>query len=141
MRIRVPSLAVGIVSFLGAHAIEVARWQAWFEPPGGADVAPWFLNSGRALAFMALALFAAGGLATAFTRSPMGEARARGYNVAAGAFAAMVVVLFAGDPGTIFPIVLAFGAVVAIASSLAGATVTTLLVRALGNGPRVRARK
>jgi hypothetical protein len=33
----------------------------------------------------------------------------------------MAVVLFTGDPGTIFPIVLAIGAIIALASGVAGA--------------------
>ena len=38
---------IGLLAFSLAHAIEVAKWAPWF---GGAH-APWFLNSGRAIAF------------------------------------------------------------------------------------------
>jgi len=42
-------------------------------------------------------------------------------NAAAGALAAMIAILAAIGPGNLFPIVIAFGAVIAVASTGAGA--------------------
>jgi hypothetical protein len=44
-----------------------------------------------------------------------------GANAAAGALAAMIALLAVIGPGTLFPIVIAFGAVIAVTSTGAGA--------------------
>ena len=103
---RCVGFAIGMLTFAGAHAIEVAMWRAWF----GGEHDPWFLNPGRQQRFTLGCLFVASGVAS--MRS--GSARpGRGVTLALGAFAAMTVVLFLkeGGPGTIFPIVLAVGGV------------------------------
>jgi len=101
--------AVGFLTFVGAHAIEAAKWTAWF---GGAH-APWFLNSGRAVIFTLGCLFVTGLIAGILRRS--------GAALAVGAASAMTAVLFLGEGSTIFPIVLASGGVFIAATSLLGA--------------------
>jgi len=100
--------AVGLLTFVAAHAIEVAKWAAWF---GGAH-APWFLNSGRAVIFTLGCLFVASLIA--------GTLRWSGAALAAGAATAMTAVLFFGGGSTIFPIVLAAGGLLIAATSLLG---------------------
>jgi hypothetical protein len=100
--------AVGVLTFVGSHAIEVAMWTPWF---GGAH-APWFLNSGRAVIFTLGCLFVASLIA--------GMLRWSGVAFAAGAAMAMTAVLFLGDGSTIFPIVLASGGLFIAATSLLG---------------------
>src|SRR5438309_535944 len=93
---RVVGLAAGALAFLAAHLVIHAEWARWF----GAEHVPWFLNEGRANAVMVSSLFLAS-LAGGYAAVP-------GLMFAAGAFAAMTIVLFnlPGGPGTIFPIVM-----------------------------------
>jgi hypothetical protein len=85
------------------------------------------LNAGGALAFTAACVLVAGVLAAGRSRSWL----ANGIAVAAGAAAAMAVVLFTlpGGPGTIFPIVLLSGTVVLMLSGVAGAGIGAALRR------------
>jgi hypothetical protein len=110
------SVVLGAAAFLAAHAVLVAKWATWF----GGQWEPWFLNdSGRAVALTAATLFAAAlaaGLLWALDRA---DAIVHGINVAAGAAAAMIGVLVAVGPGTIFPIVIVGGLVIALASTVA----------------------
>lgn len=101
--------AIGLLTFAGAHAIEVAMWNPWF---GGAHN-PWFLNSGRAIVFTMSCLFGVSLIA--------GGLRVSGLMIAAGAFVAMTAVEMRGGGSTIFPIVLTFGGVFILLSSLLGA--------------------
>jgi hypothetical protein len=112
--IRWTSALVGGAAFLAAHLVQTLAWQTWFH--GEHD--PWFLNSGRAVAFTAALLVVAGAVVSAADRR---ESIIRGANAAAGALAAMIVTLAIVGPGNLFPIVIAFGAVIAIASTAAGA--------------------
>jgi hypothetical protein len=100
--------AIGLLTFVGAHAIEVAKWASWF---GGAH-APWFLNSGRAVIFTLGCLFVASLVA--------GILRWSGVAFAAGAVTAMTAALFFGEGSTIFPIVLASGGLFIAVTSLLG---------------------
>jgi hypothetical protein len=122
------NVAAGGLTFLIAHAIEVEAWPV-FDPAGGTT--PWFLNAGGALAFTAAALLVIGFL-SALTTSNRLSTIARGGSIAAGAIAAMTVVLFAKGPGTLFPIALAIGAAIAIASSISGAMLGRRLASAQG---------
>ena len=118
--IRWRGVILGALTFLAAHGVLLAGWRSWFEP-GGAHTA-WFLNSGRGVAFTVVCLVAGSAMAALFSRDrTVGERAAAGASFAAGAVIAMAGVLFSGDAGTIFPIVLGAGAVVALASGLAGA--------------------
>jgi hypothetical protein len=112
--IRWTSVLVGGAAFLAAHLVQTLAWQTWFH--GSYD--PWFLNSGRAVAFTAALLVVAGAIVSAADRR---ESIIRGANAAAGALVAMIVILAVVGPGNLFPIVIAFGAVIAIASTAAGA--------------------
>ena len=109
--------AIGAAAFAAAHGIEVLMWSAWF---GGAH-APWFLNSGRAVAFTLGVLFAAG-LVGGLRRLP-------GLTIAAGAAAAMVAVLFWSGAGTIFPIVLAGGGALVLVSTILGTWIGKEILR------------
>ena len=112
--IRWTSIVVGGAAFLAAHLVQTLAWQTWFH--GAFD--PWFLNSGRAVAFTAALLFLAG----AVTSAPeWRESIIRGANVAAGALVAMTGVLSVVGPGNLFPIVIALAAAIAVGSGGAGA--------------------
>jgi hypothetical protein len=112
------TFVVGALAFLAAHGVLVAMWQAWFEPSGAYD--PWFLNSGRAVAFVAIVLVAGSAAAGVMMRVGPGEALRHGLTFGGGAAAAMAIVLLASSPGTLFPIALAIGAAIALAASVAG---------------------
>jgi hypothetical protein len=110
------SVVFGAAAFLAAHAVLVAKWAAWF----GGQWEPWFLNdSGRAVAVTAAILFVAALAASLLWARDRGDAIVHGVNVAAGAAAAMIGVLAAIGPGTIFPIVLVGGIIIALASTVA----------------------
>ena len=110
------AFSLGLITFAAAHGIEVARWSAWF---GGAHQ-PWFLNSGQATVFTLGILFVVCVIA--------GRRRLSGFMIAAGACVAMVLILFLseGGPGTIFPIVLAAGALLIVAVTLLGSWLGSL---------------
>jgi hypothetical protein len=107
--------ALGFLTFIGAHVIEATLWQRWF---GGAHL-PWFLNSGRAVAFTMSGMFVVSMIATARSDRPV----AQGLHVAAGGVTAMAVVLLVTGQGTLFPMVLAIGSGLVIVSSVIGAWV------------------
>jgi hypothetical protein len=108
---RAVGVVAGLLTFAAAHEVEVLKWTAWF----GSAHEPWFLNSGRAVAFTMACLLVSSLIA--------GWLRLSGVMFAAGAAAAMTAVLFLkqGGPGTIFPIVIAVGTVLMVAVSLLGA--------------------
>ena len=117
--IRWRALILGALTFLVAHAVLLAGWARWFEP-GGAHAA-WFLNSSRGVVFTVACLVLGSAAAAAIGRDRPRDCVVTGAAFATGAVIGMAVVLFSGDPGTIFPIVLAIGAVIALASGVAGA--------------------
>jgi len=108
------SVLVGGAAFTVGHLVQALAWQTWFH--GTYD--PWFLNSGRAVVFTVVLLVVAGAIVSAADRR---ESIVRGANAAAGALAAMIVILAVVGPGTLFPIAIAFGAVIAVTSTGAGA--------------------
>ena len=108
------AVTLGAATFMAAHLVRTLAWQTWFH--GSYD--PWFLNSGRAMAFTVALLAVAGAMVSAANRR---ESIIRGANAAAGALAAMIAILVVIGPGNLFPIVIAFGAVIAVASTGAGA--------------------
>jgi hypothetical protein len=117
------AIAIGAATFVVAHVIEAAAWN-WF---GGAH-APWFLNSGRAVAFTAACFFAAGALAGAVL--DRGTPVRLGVWIGAGGLVAAVVVLFwRVGPGNLFPIAIAVGALVLFVSSVAGVSATRAVKR------------
>jgi hypothetical protein len=115
---------VGLLTFSGAHAIEVAKWALWF----GGTHAPWFLNSGRAIAFTLGCVFAASLIG--------GVLRLPGATIAAGAATAMTLVLLLGASGTIVPIVLVAGGLMLAAASLLGAWLGWEIAGARSRGSR-----
>jgi uncharacterized membrane protein len=129
--IRWKSVLLGAITFLAAHAVESAAWTTWFR----GVYAPWFLNSGRALAFTAGSLVIIGlvvGINTAARR----ESTIAAGNFLAGAIAAMIVVLFAVGPGTLFPIAIIIGAAVLGVSSAAGVFAGSALRSGLSRSSR-----
>jgi hypothetical protein len=108
---------IGLLTFTGAHAIEVAKWVPWF----GAVHAPWFLNSGRAIVFTLGCVFAASLVA--------GVLQLSGVTIAAGAATAMTLILLLRDNGTIVPIVLGAGGLMIAAVSLLGAWLGSEIIR------------
>ena len=117
--IRWKSVALGAAVFAAAHLVQMEFWREWFQP--GGDYPPWFLNSGRAVAFTAGLLLVSGVLIGITSRGEPRESIIAGGNLATGAFVAMGVVLAATGPGNLFPIALAIGAGIAAVSSVAGA--------------------
>jgi hypothetical protein len=110
------SVVLGAAAFLAAHAVLVAKWAAWF----GGQWEPWFLNdSGPAVVLTAAILFVAALAASLLWARDRGDAIVQGVNVAAGSAAAMMGVLAAIGPGTIFPIAIVVGIVIALASTFA----------------------
>jgi hypothetical protein len=112
--IRWTSALVGGAAFLVAHLVQTLAWRTWFH----GTFEPWFLNSGRAVAFTASLLVVAGAVVSA---SDWRESIVRAANVAAGALVALIVVLSVVGPGNLFPIVIAIGAAITVASAGAGA--------------------
>lgn len=123
--IRWKSLVLGAVVFGIAHWLQVTWWREWFQP--GGDYPPWFLNSGRAVAVTAALLFVTGVWLGIVSRGVAHEAIVAGGNLAAGAVAAMGVVLGVTGPGTLFPIALTIGAGIAAISAIAGALAGSLI--------------
>ncbi len=124
--VRLRSLAVGGAAFAASHLVVVAKWGTWFD--GGAW-APWFLNDGgRAVLFTALCLFCTALAVSLLWGRGVLDSIVHGVNVATGAFAAMVAILVAFvGLGTIFPIVLAAGAMVAVLSTLVGSVLAAII--------------
>jgi hypothetical protein len=122
---RAVGFAAGALTFAAAHAVEVLEWAAWF----GSAHEPWFLNSGRAVAFTMACLFV--------TSLVSGWLRLSGLMIAAGAAAAMTVVMFLkeGGAGTIFPIAIAAGSVFILATSMLGVWIGAE-VRTVARGDR-----
>jgi hypothetical protein len=126
---RVTALLTGAAAFAAAHAVEVAGWHGVFAP--GSANAAWFLNSGRAVAFTAACLFFASFTCSLLTRSARLSKSARtthvvlASNLACGAIAAMTAVLAAIGPGSIFPLALVIGALIAAAACGAGVATAT----------------
>ena len=95
---RMTGVAVGMLTFIVAHLIVVAKWTTWFH----GLYEPWFLNTESAVLFTLACLFAGSLVAGLFEIS--------GVSVGAGAVNAMTVVMFwSPGPGTLWPIVLALG--------------------------------
>lgn len=111
---------LGAVTFLLAHAAIVVG-TAWFDPSG--RHAAWFLNSGRGVAFTVVCLAVASAATASFRPYTFRERVVAGMVFAAGAAIGMTAILLSGDPGTIFPIVLVVGWLIALASGVAGALV------------------
>ena len=110
----------GFFAFIAAHLIETAKWSEWFR----GEYRPWFLNSGRAMVFTSVWLVVVSAIVT--RRS--GRYLAPAFTIATGAVVAMVIVFFVGgDPGTIFPIVLAAGGALIAMVTFAGALAARVL--------------
>ena len=117
--IRWRGFLLGAVTFLSTHGALAVGWSRWFDPSGVHRV--WFLNSGRAVACTTITLSTVSAVVAATgTRTPR-DRMAEGIAFATGAIAAMAAVLFAGEAGTIFPVVLAVGAIIALAAGVGGA--------------------
>ena len=87
--LRWTSLVLGAATFLAAHAVERAMWTSWFS----AEWKPFFMNSGRAVAFTAACVLIAGLVAALLARDRR-DALIHAGNVAAGAAAVMIHIVF-----------------------------------------------
>ncbi len=121
------SVALGAAVFIAAHVVLTAGWREWFQP--GGEYPPWFLNSGRAVAFTGGLLFITGVLVGLGNRRAPRDAMVAGASLAAGAIVAMCAVLALTGPGTLFPIALAIGGGVAVISSAVGALAGSAIAR------------
>jgi hypothetical protein len=111
---RLTAFLSGAAAFTAAHAVEVIAWRDVFAPVG--DYAPWFLNAGRAVAFTAACLFCVSIAHTWVARSVRDSWMVAAASLTIGAVVAMTVVLALSGPGTIFPLALAIGALIAAAA-------------------------
>jgi hypothetical protein len=117
---RVTAIVVGAATFLIAHFIESRTWQSF-----GGNHAPWFLNSGRAVAFTAACFFVvavAVGIVADRTRFLQ-----NGVFLAVGGALASAFVLWRLGPGTLFPIAIGVSALILVISSVAGTGLSFLL--------------
>src|SRR5712671_4006766 len=112
------SLGLGAAAFLATHAVIVSKWGVWFGGGyNGVPHDPWFLNDGdRPIALTAGALCVAAMIAAAIWARSRRDSVRHGLSVALGATVAATAVLFSIGPGTLFPIAIAFCAMVALAS-------------------------
>jgi len=118
------SLGLGAATFLATHAVVMAKWNVWFGGGYGGPQKPWFLNDGGGpVALTAAALCMAAMAAAALWARTRGETVRHGLNVAVGATMAATAVLFSMGAGTIFPIVIVFGAAIALFSSAIGSLI------------------
>jgi len=114
---RFQSFLLGLTTFAGAHNVEVLLWPVWF----GGMHDPWFLNSGRAIAFTMTCMFGASVVAGILGLS--------GAWIAAGGAMAMAIVLSLQGGSTIFPIVIAGGGLFIASASLLGTWVGSEICR------------
>jgi hypothetical protein len=118
---RLTAFLSGAAAFTAAHVIEVIAWHDVFAPVG--DYPPWFLNAGRAVAFTAACLFCVSTAHTWVARSVRHSWMVAAANLTAGAVVAMTAVLALSGPGTIFPLALAIGALIAAAACGCGSLI------------------
>jgi len=111
---RLTAFLSGAATFVAAHVVEAIAWRQVFAPVG--DYPPWFLNAGRAVAFTAACLFCASIAYTWVARAIHQSWIVASGNLTAGAAVAMTAVLVLSGPGTIFPLALAIGALIAAAA-------------------------
>jgi hypothetical protein len=122
---RATAFAAGAAAFGAAHIVEVLTWRVLFEP--GLEQTPWFLNSGRAVAFAAACLFLTSLLYARMARRAQTTWTAGAVALTAGAVVAMTIVLAVRGPGTIFPIAWTVGALILSAACSAGSFIATKL--------------
>jgi hypothetical protein len=115
---RLTAFLFGAAAFAAAHVVEVIAWREVFVP--GGNYAPWFLNSGRAVAFTAACLFCASIVYTWLADAVGDSWVVAAGNLTAGAAVAMTSVLLLSDPCTIFPLALAIGFLIAAAACECG---------------------
>ena len=115
---RLTAFLSGAAAFTAAHVVEVIAWRDVFAPVG--DYPPWFLNAGRAVAFTAACLFCVSIAHTWVARSVRHSWMVAAASLTIGAVVAMTVVLALSGPGTIFPLALGIGALIAAAACGSG---------------------
>ena len=118
---RLTAFLSGVAAFTAAHVVEVIAWRDVFAPVG--DYPPWFLNAGRAVAFTAACLFFVSIAHTWVAGSGRQSWMVAAANLTAGAIVAMTAVLALSGFGTIFPLALAIGALIAAAACGCGGLV------------------
>src|SRR5437868_1104173 len=97
-RNRVAGVVIGLATFAATHLILIAKWTSWFH----GQYEPWFLNTASAGEFTLASFVVISLIAGLFGLV--------GWFIWAGAVVAMVAVMFVPPgPGTLWPIVIAFG--------------------------------
>jgi hypothetical protein len=104
------------------------------EPIPEIDHSGWFLNSPRGVLVVGVAMAGVGGVFGSSGRDGVIKATMS----ASGATLAMMATLFAIGPGTIFPIVIFFGAAIIAGSVALGAAVGIMTRQSLGTRRRNR---
>src|SRR4051812_513723 len=108
-RHRVAGAVIGVVTFVAAHLMLVAKWTSWFH----GQHEPWFLNTASAGEFTVACVFGVSLVAGVFSAS--------GLFLWLGAIAAMIgVMLLPPGPGTLWPIAMAIGGAVLAVAILSG---------------------
>jgi hypothetical protein len=112
-----------LLAFLGGATL-FAAVQAWLfqstPPIPEIEDSGWFLNSGAGVKAVAWA-FAAAGALIGLSRSDWIDWIVEEALLIAGGIGGMVAILFSIGPGTIFPIVIAFGSMILAGATAAGA--------------------
>lgn len=129
--VRSPTLAHATVALLIGAAVFVLA-QGWLlehaAPMAGVEHSGWFLNSGLGVRVISRTFIVTGILAGLLRHGGLMDAAL----IAAGAVLAMTIVLFSIGPGTIFPIVVAFGTAAVFGATGIGAVVGVAARRLLG---------
>jgi hypothetical protein len=131
--LRWTSLVLGAATFLVAHVVEVLRWTAWFSP----QWRPFFMNSGRAVAFTTACVLIAGVLAGIFARD-RSDALIHAGNVTAGAAVVMTALIVYPEPGRLFPIAIIYGVAILAVGTYLGALATLPFKSASGGAGGAR---
>ena len=120
MAVSVASRTQGLSSLLGGVTFCVVQIPLLVATPPAAGITQpgWFLNSGRNVLLVGLALAIGAAILTA--RKQASDRDAVLYGI--GAVVAMIVTLFAIGAGNIFPIVIVFGAGLVVFAVGAGGT-------------------
>jgi hypothetical protein len=116
------SLALGALTFMAAHSLEVVMWTSWF----GATWHPFFMNSGQAVAFTS-GCFLIGGLLASVVATDHQDALIHAGNVTAGGGVALIFVIFRDAPGALSPIAILIGIHVLGLPTYLGALITVAL--------------
>ena len=129
--LRWTSLALGGLTFMATHAVDVVKSTSWF----GGVWQPFFMNSGHAIAFTGGGFLVAGFLGGVVATDPR-DALIRAGNLTAGGGVPMTFIIFRDGPGTLFPIAIVGGIYVLGLGSYLGALLTLPFKAQSGGGEK-----